>query len=77
MSNLFECARKTQLVMLNQLEFHPEAVDLEWVTESGSLRVESPASYFSLIGTSLSEPHTSVTVLHTRVCIYLWTDHLP
>ena len=21
--------------MLNQLQFHPEAVDLEWVTESG------------------------------------------
>ena len=34
-----------------------------------------------LIGTSLNEPHTSVTALRTRVSIrlsdYLWTDHLP
>ena len=28
------------------------------------------------IGASLSEPHTSVTSLHTHVCIYAWTDHL-
>ena len=35
----------------------------------------------SLIGASLSEPHTSVTALHMCVsiylAIYLWTDHLP
>jgi len=35
----------------------------------------------SLIGASLSEPHTSVTALRTRVYVrlssYLWTDHLP
>ena len=38
-----------------------------------------------IVGASLSEPHTSVTSLRTRVCIYLcllacllaWTDHLP
>ena len=30
-----------------------------------------------LIGTSLSEPHTSVTALSTCVRIYVWTDHLP
>ena len=34
-----------------------------------------------IIGASLSEPHTSVTALHTHVCIYAcllaWTDHLP
>ena len=33
----------------------------------------------TLVGVSLSEPHTSVTALHTRVCIwlaiYLWTNH--
>ena len=35
----------------------------------------------SLIGVSLSKPHTSVIALHTRVCIWpamlAWTDHLP
>ena len=31
----------------------------------------------TVIGASLSKPHTSVTSLHTRVCIYAWTDHLP
>ena len=35
----------------------------------------------SIIGASLSESHTSVTALRTRVSIYtyvyLWTDHLP
>ena len=30
-----------------------------------------------VIGASLREPHTSVTALHTHVCIYAWTDHLP
>ena len=30
-----------------------------------------------VIGASLSEPHTSVTSLGMRVCIYAWTDHLP
>ena len=34
-----------------------------------------------IIGASLSEPHTSVTALRTRVSvypsIYPWTDHLP
>ena len=36
-----------------------------------------------LVGASLSEPHTSVTALHTCVCVCLlavcllaWTDHL-
>ena len=29
------------------------------------------------IGASLSEPHTSVTALCLRVCIYAWTDHIP
>ena len=35
--------------------------------------------WFSLgTAVSLSEPHTSVTSLRTRVCILLaWTDHLP
>ena len=32
-----------------------------------------------IFGTSLSEPHTSVTALRMRVCIYactlVWTDH--
>ena len=27
----------------------------------------------ALVGASLSEPHTSVTALHTRVCIYTCT----
>ena len=35
----------------------------------------------TVIGASLSEPHTSMTALHTCVCIYaclfVWTDHLP
>ena len=31
----------------------------------------------SLIGTSLSEPHTSVTALRMHVCILVWTNHLP
>ena len=31
--------------------------------------------FLVVIGASLSEPHTSVTALRTRV--YLWTDHLP
>ena len=30
-----------------------------------------------IFGASLSKPHTSVTALHMRVCIYVWTDHLP
>ena len=33
------------------------------------------------IGASLSEPHTNVTALRTRVCmlvcLFVWTDHLP
>ena len=30
----------------------------------------------TIIGASLSEPHTSVTALCMRVCMYAWTDHL-
>ena len=30
-----------------------------------------------LVGASLSDPHTSVTSLHTCVCMLAWTDHLP
>ena len=30
-----------------------------------------------IFGASLSELHTSVTALHTCVCIYVWTNHLP
>jgi len=34
-----------------------------------------------IIGASLSEPHTSVTSLHTCVCMFAcllaWSDHLP
>ena len=31
----------------------------------------------AIIGASLSEPHTSVTALRTRVCMRVWTNHLP
>ena len=30
-----------------------------------------------IVGASLSEPHTSVTSLRTRVCMLAWTYHLP
>jgi len=34
---------------------------------------------YCIIGASLSEPHTSMTSLHTcvYVCLLAWTDHLP
>ena len=45
-------------------------------TPSGPQEVEHP-----IIGASLSEPHTSVTALRTRVsmlvALFVWTDHLP
>ena len=55
----------------------------DWVTIGENEDVLKPISQLtvSVIGASLSEPHTSVTVLRTGVSIYtyvyLWTDHLP
>ena len=42
-----------------------------------TLRIQSSALIPAFFGASLSEPHTSVTSLRTRVCIYAWTNHLP
>ena len=41
-------------------------------TVSGRSTVHDPHTVLVFIGTSLSEPHTSMTALRTRVCIWLW-----
>ena len=60
---------------------------LSTVADLGGIQgcARTPLWTLVIIGASLSEPHTSVTSLRTRVCIYLcllarllaWTDHLP
>ena len=41
-------------------------------TVGGRSTVHDPHTVLVFIGTSLSEPHTSMTALHTCVCIWLW-----